>query len=139
MNPLILGPVFDIIKQVLSGLGIDPAAKERAQNQAFDLLINGTFAEKADQALALAQIDVNKTEAASDSIFKGGWRPFIGWICGSALALQFVVAPIAQWGAAVVGHPIPALPSLDAMLWELVFAMLGLGGLRTVEKLKGKA
>lgn len=138
MNPLLLTPLFDLIKQALSGLGLDPEAKARAQTQAFEILTSGTFAEKADQALSLAQIQTNQVEA-SQGLFRGGWRPFIGWICGAALAGQFVVAPIVEWSCAVAGHPVPALPKLDDVLWQLLFGMLGLGALRTVEKIKGKS
>ena len=136
MNPLFIAPIFDVLKQVLSGLGLDPEAKARAQAQAFEALTTGTFAQKAEQALALAQIDVNKGEAQAGA-FRGGWRPFAGWVCGFALAVQFVVGPMAEWGCAVAGHPIPAIPKLDNVLWELLFGLLGLGGLRSWDKRNG--
>lgn len=136
MNPLIVGGLFDLFKSVLGGLGLDPEAKARAQAQAFEALTKGTFAEQAEQALALAQIETNKTEAAQGT-FRGGWRPFIGWVCGAALAVQFVGAPLLEWGSAWAGHPAPPMPKLDGVLWELLFGMLGLGALRTVEKIKG--
>ncbi|MFT3665580.1 3TM-type holin [Piscinibacter sp.] len=139
MNPLLVGPLFDVVKQLLGGLGLDPAAKERAQLQAFELLSKGDFAQNADLQLALAQLSVNQSEAVSPGRFKGGWRPFIGWVCGGALALQFVAGPLMEWGGAVYGHPLPPLPRLDGVLWELLFGMLGLGTLRTVEKVKGSA
>ena len=85
----------------------------------------------------LAQIEVNKAEAASGNMFVAGWRPFIGWTCGGALAYQFVLSPLVVWGAAVAGHPIPQPPPLDDMLWELMFGMLGMAGLRTFEKSRG--
>lgn len=138
MNPLLLGPVFDIIKDALGRVLPDPEAKAKAQAQAFDVLTNGTFDQKAAQALALAQIDVNKAEATAGG-FRGGWRPYIGWTCGAALSLQFVVAPLLEWGAAAAGHPVPPMPKLDGVLWELLAGMLGLGGLRTLEKIKGAA
>jgi hypothetical protein len=137
MNPLLLAPLFDLVKQALGGLGLDPEAKARAQTQAFEILTSGTFAEKADQAIALAQIETNRTEAAQGT-FRGGWRPFIGWTCGVALSVQFVVAPLLEWGCAAAGHQVPPVPKLDGVLWELLFGMLGLGALRTVEKIKGK-
>lgn len=139
MSPLLIAPIFEVLKQVLSGLGLDPEAKARAQAQAFEALTNGTFEQRAELQQVLAQIEVNKTEAASPNMFASGWRPFIGWTCGVALSVQFVVGPLVGWGAAIAGHPLPALPSLDSVLWELLFGMLGLGALRTVEKVKGKA
>jgi len=53
------------------------------------------------------------------------------------MAYQYVISPLVVWGAALAGHPIPMPPRLDDMLWELMFGMLGLGGLRTFEKIKG--
>lgn len=138
MNPLFIGPIFDVLKQVLSGLGLDPEAKARAQAQAFEALTNGTFEQRAELQSMLAQIDTNKTEAAAGA-FRGGWRPAVGWTCAAALALQFVVGPLIEWGAAAAGHPLPPLPKLDDMLWELLAGLLGISTLRTVEKIKGAA
>ena len=84
-----------------------------------------------------AQMGVNAVEAASPSVFTSGWRPFIGWTCGAALAYQFVASPLTMWVGTSAGLPITAPPRLDGTLWELMFGMLGLGGLRTYEKLKG--
>lgn len=87
------------------------------------------------------QLEVNKAEAQHRSIFVAGWRPFIGWVCGVAIAYEFVFHPLMSWGFAAMALPVPALPSLrqDGALWELVMGMLGLGGLRTFEKIKGVA
>lgn len=138
MNPLFVGPLFDVVKQLLGGLGLDPAAKERAQAQAFELLTQGDFAQRSGLSIALAQAATNTAEASAGA-FRGGWRPFIGWVCGVALAGQFVFAPMLEWSFAAAGHPVPDFPKLDGVLWELLFGMLGLGTLRTVEKLKGQA
>jgi len=141
MNPItdgIVGTVGGLVKDVLDRVLPDPELKAKAQAQAFDMIANGTFADKASQALALAQIDTNKTEAQAGA-YRGGWRPFIGWTCGAALAVQFVAGPLLEWGCAAAGHPVPPLPKLDAVLWQLLAGMLGLGTLRTVEKLKGGA
>lgn len=85
------------------------------------------------------QTDVNAVEAASSSLFVAAWRPFIGWTCGIALAYQYVVTPIIMWLATWFHIALPTPPKLDETLWQLVFAMLGLGGLRTYEKVKGVA
>jgi len=81
--------------------------------------------------------EINKTEAAHRSLFVAGWRPFIGWVCGAALAFQYLIRPFWVWGAAVwfPGASVP--PGLDGMLWELMLGMLGIGGLRSYEKCKG--
>lgn len=97
-----------------------------------------TMSEKHAQALALAQIEVNKAEAASGSIFKGGWRPFIGWVCGIAFAYHFVLQPLILFAVTAAGVQIPALPEFDmSSLMTVLMGMLGLGGLRTFEKQKG--
>lgn len=97
-----------------------------------------TMAEKQAHELALAQIEVNKAEAASGSIFKGGWRPFIGWTCGVAFAYHFVVQPFMIFVALTTGVQLPPLPEFDmASLMTVLGGLLGLGGLRTFEKYKG--
>ena len=99
-----------------------------------------TMSEKHAQELAKGQLEVNKAEAASGSIFKGGWRPFIGWVCGAAFAYHFILQPMIVFGVAVAGVTIPDLPEFDmATLMPVLMGMLGLGGLRTVEKLQGKS
>ena len=92
---------------------------------------------KAALAAQSAQIEVNKQEAASASIFIAGWRPFIGWVCGCALVIQYIASPMLPWLAAVIGFSVPAIPSLDDGLWQLLTGLLGLGGMRTFEKMKG--
>jgi hypothetical protein len=97
-----------------------------------------TMSEKHAQELAMAQIEVNKAEAASGSIFKGGWRPFIGWVCGFAFAYHFILQPILLFGAAAAGVSLPPLPEFDmSQMMPVLLGMLGLGGLRTFEKQKG--
>ena len=86
-----------------------------------------------------AQVEVNKAEAASASVFVAGWRPFIGWVCGGALVYQYLIAPLLPWVINVAGGHAPSMPSLDGNLWELMFGMLGIAGLRTYEKAQGVA
>jgi hypothetical protein len=97
-----------------------------------------TMSERHAQDLAIAQIEVNKAEAASGSIFKGGWRPAIGWVCASAFAYHFVLQPVIVFIVLSAGVDLPALPEFDmASLMTVMMGMLGLGGLRTYEKQKG--
>lgn len=99
-----------------------------------------TMSEKHAQQLAMSQIEVNKAEAASGSIFKGGWRPFIGWVCGLAFAYHFILQPILVFIFAAVGANLPELPEFDmGTLLPVLGGMLGIGGLRTYEKQKGLA
>lgn len=90
--------------------------------------------ERLRQQPHLAQVELNKVEAQHRTIFVAGWRPFIGWVCGFGLAYTFLVNPTIQWFTGAAG---PVLPQ-DIMM-ELVVGLLGLGTLRTVEKIKGKA
>lgn len=99
-----------------------------------------TMADNHAQELALAQIEVNKAEAASSSVWKGGWRPFVGWVCGTAFAYHFVIQPLAIFVVAAYGMEIPELPDFDmGQLMTVLMGMLGLGGLRSFEKTKGVA
>ena len=91
-----------------------------------------------EQRPALAQNETNKIEAAHNNVFVAGWRPFIGWICGCGLGYVWFIRPLLQdiyslW----IGMPRFAPIDTDNMM-QLIIALLGLGGLRTYEKLKGK-
>ncbi len=97
-----------------------------------------TMSERHAQEIALAQIEVNKAEAQHRSIFVAGWRPFVGWVCGVALAYHFVLNPIILFSVGVFRVEIPELPSFDMeTLTTVLLGMLGLGGLRSFEKFKG--
>ena len=115
-----IGEVAELAGSVINKIWPDKSEQEKiALRNAFEL-ING-------------QIEVNKVEAASPSLFVSGWRPYIGWICGNGLAYQFLVYPILiAWQ--------PKIVQLDmGTLLTLLGGLLGLGTLRTVEKLKGKS
>lgn len=139
MNPLFIGPLFDVVKQLLSGLGLDPQAKAQAQQQAFDLLTKGDFAANADLQLALAQLSVNKAEAESPGLFKGGWRPAMGWLCVASCAWNWLGIPLVTTGALIVGRVLDVKPADLSQMWPILLALLGLGGLRTVERMGGKS
>lgn len=97
-----------------------------------------TLAERQAHEIALAQIEVNKAEASSGSIFKGGWRPSVGWICAIAFAYHFVLQPFLVFAITAFGVTLPTLPEFDmSSLMTVLMGMLGLGGLRTFEKQKG--
>tara|TARA_R110002012_G_scaffold331_1_gene1239 strand:+ start:189 stop:584 length:396 start_codon:yes stop_codon:yes gene_type:complete len=97
-----------------------------------------TMSEKHAQSLALAQIDLNKAEASSGSLFKGGWRPAVGWVCAIAFAYHFIMQPFLVFVLAIFGAEIPNLPSFDmGTLLPVLGGMLGIGGLRSYEKTKG--
>lgn len=121
--------LMPVITQLVS-LIPDPAAKAKAEAEATKQLFDTLNQQN------MAQVEVNKVEAAHASIFVAGWRPFVGWVCGVGLAWQFVGLPIAA--AVLVNiNPSIVLPSVGSdNLMELIFALLGLGGLRSFDKLK---
>lgn len=126
--------LLDLGGKVIDRVWPDPAQRAQAQLELFKLQQSGELQQIA------GQLEVNKTEAASASVFVAGWRPFIGWVCGVALAYQFVLRPLLAFGFMAAGRPLPGeMPGLDSTLWELLFGMLGLGTLRTAEKFKGVA
>ena len=91
--------------------------------------IRGTNPE-LEKELMQAQIELNKAEASSGRIFIAGWRPFIGWTCGLAIFWNYVGRPVVGWIWKLT------LPPIDmSQLYPLVIALLGLGTLRTGEKL----
>lgn len=94
---------------------------------------------QALQSVDLAQLELNKAEAAHRSLFVAGWRPAIGWTCAFAVAYQFVLNPLLTWAFALFGWNVPPLPEFDTFLWELMFGMIGIAGLRSYEKVKGVA
>ena len=97
-----------------------------------------TMGQKHAQEAMLAQLEINKAEAASGSLFKGGWRPFVGWTCGIAFAYHFVLQPLLIFVFAYIGLETPDLPKFDVgTLLPVLGGMLGIGGLRSYEKTKG--
>ncbi len=111
----------------------DGDAKEKAKAEFSKSLLETVAKEGEDSR------EINKVEAAHSSIFVAGWRPFIGWVSGVALGFQFIIRPFWVWVGSIYFPTAPIPPSLDESLWELMFGMLGIGGLRTIEKIKGKA
>lgn len=100
--------------------------------------------KRIGQATDLAQMDVNKVEAAHASLFVAGWRPFIGWVGGVSLAYQFILYPLLLWGWSwlqaqqLVPTGMTPPPVLEAdVLWVLISGMLGIAGMRTFDKWKG--
>ena len=128
MLQALIGPVTGIL---------DKFIEDKDQKAALAHEI-ATMSERHAQELAKGQLEINKAEAASGSVFKGGWRPFIGWVCGIAFAYHFVLQPLIVFGVTAAGVEIPELPSFDmGSLMTVMMGMLGLGGLRSYEKKQG--
>ena len=134
-----LAEILTIGSKIIDRVFQDPQKKAEAQLELLRLQQAGEFKQiEAELAANLAQIDVNKVEAASTSKFVSWWRPAVGWTCVSGLAYSFLAQPLLTWGAAFFGKP--AAPTIDTgTLLTLLFGLLGLGGMRTLEKIKGVA
>ena len=124
----LIGPVTGILDKVIED-------KDQKARLAFEL---STMADTHAQQSLLAQLEINKAEAASGSLFKGGWRPFIGWTSGIAFAYHFVLQPLLVFVLTASGVDLPELPEFDmSTLLTVLGGMLGIGGLRSYEKTKG--
>lgn len=123
--------VASVINTVLDRVLPDKTAKDAAASSLISTEIQGQIAQ------VVAQIGVNAAEAANPSTFVAGWRPFIGWVCGTGLTYDFVVRPIAN-GVVGIWHVAALFQPLDlSTLLPLMLGMLGLGAYRTVEKIGG--
>ena len=125
MTPLVtalIGPISNLISEFITD-------KDKQNELAHKI---ATLAEKQAHEVQLAQIDVNKQEAQHASVFVAGWRPFIGWVCGVAMGFNYLAVPLIG-----IWHDIAALDI--ATMFPVLMGLLGLGGLRTVEKSKGVA
>lgn len=132
--------IAGLLGKTLDKIWPDPLQKAQIAVELEKMKQAGDFKE-IDTAIALAQMqtDVNRVEAASTDRFVAGWRPFIGWVVGSAFAWHFIGAPFAVWGASLLGVA-TIMPEIQlGDLFTLMLGMLGLGGMRTAEKIKGVA
>lgn len=136
-----LTALLDIGKAALDKFVPDPQAKAKAILDLETLHAAGDSEQlKAQVQLILAQTDINKVEAASSDRFVAGWRPFIGWVCGAALAYDFIIEPLLRYVAQVVFSYSGAFPVINTdALSTILMGMLGLGAMRTIEKMGGKA
>ena len=124
----LIGPVSGIFDKVIP----DSDMKAKLAHEI------ATMSDTHAQQALLAQLEINKAEAASGSLFKGGWRPAVGWICAIAFGYHFVLQPLLVFVLTASGVDLPDLPEFDmGTLLTVLGGMLGIGGLRTVEKAKG--
>lgn len=140
MAPLLLAAIptiMDIIGKAVDRVIPDKAAAQKAKDE-----LSAQFATQEFQ-LALGQIQINQEEAKSTNWFVAGWRPFVGWTCGVAYAYSYVLLPFLEFFAYLWADPqtiaqLKQLPKLDlSAMMPLLVGMLGLGGMRSWEKVKG--
>lgn len=129
MNPLVLGTVFELGGKIIDRLFPDPEKKAEAELELLKLTQAG------DLQQTLAQLEINAKEAAHPSIFVAGWRPFVGWTSGIGLVYSTIGHNILEWVSVVRGWPLPPAVDTDTLVFVLG-ALLGVGGLRTIEKVK---
>jgi hypothetical protein len=136
-----IGSILDIGSKIIDRVWPDPAQRDAAKLELFKAQQAGEFKEM-DQAFALAQsqINVNVEEAKSADPFTSRWRPFVGWTCGFALAYASIIDPLARFVATVFWHYTGPFPVIDqTVTMQVLLGLLGLGSLRTMEKIKGAA
>lgn len=121
-----IGAVANVVGSVVDRFFPDKTKEEQAQLAAALTVIQG-------------QLAINQTEAANTSVFVSGWRPFIGWVCGMGCAWNWIGLPVAKFACEFLGHPVALAPADLSEMMPLLMGMLGLGGLRTIEKIKGVA
>jgi hypothetical protein len=130
MNPLLLGPIFEIGKTLLDRFVPDPAKKAEAEMELVRMAADGELKQ------VMAQLEINAREAAHPSIFVAGWRPFFGWAGGIGFIYSVMLQPMLAWWSQIKGWPVPPVLNID-LLWVVITGMLGIGGLRTFEKSRG--
>jgi len=129
--------ILDISSKIIDRLWPNPAERDAAKLKLLELQQSGELAALAAETdLAKGQQEINKIEAASQNLFIAGWRPFIGWTCGVAFAFAYVMRPFLEFMLTASGHPV-VLPNVNfSELLPILLGMLGLGGMRTYEKVK---
>lgn len=129
----VAGKLIDTV----AGFFPNPEKKAEAAQALAQAQLQGAFKEEEDQFnLILEQIKVNEVEAASTNWFVAGWRPYIGWVCGTGLGYQFLFMPISNGFLKALGYLAPFVPLDTNTLTSCLFGLLGLGTMRTFEKFK---
>jgi hypothetical protein len=128
-----ISTVLDIGGKILDRVIPDTNARQQAKDELAKAINDQDF------QLTMAQIQVNLEEAKSDSLFKSGWRPATAWVCATAFALHFVLLPIGNIFVVAFGHPAIIIPFDMATLLTVLGGLLGLGTLRSIDKIKGVA
>lgn len=132
MNPLILGPLLEAGKTILDRFIPDPTKKQEAEMELIRMAADGELKQ------VLAQLEINAREAVNPSVWVSGWRPAFGWVGALGFLYATVLQPVAVWYGASHGWPEPPAVNID-LLWTVVTGLLGIGGLRSMEKVKGVA
>lgn len=139
----ILSGVGQAAKDIRTAItGKEPISADKAAEIALKVQELEQKALEAENSLLLAQAKINEVEAASTDKFVSRWRPFIGWVCGVAFVMDFMLQPMAQWLVQLIGVKLDGMPLVlfrvdTTQMIPVLLGMLGLGGMRTFEKSKG--
>lgn len=124
-----IGNLIQSIRSAITGK-LDPEAQAELEAKLLDI----------QSQAQLVQNQINLAEAANPNLFVSGWRPFVGWVCGMGLVYAYVAMPLLQWAAKAINPSIPDPPAINTgEMIPLLMSLLGLGGLRTFEKVQGVA
>ena len=136
-----LGSIFDFGGKIIDKIFPDKDAADRAKLEMLKLQQAGEFKEmELAFESAKAQMKINEIEAANQNVFVSGWRPAVGWVCVAAYCYNYVAMPLIVWFATWYDKAAPSMITLDTgELTTLLFGMLGIGTLRTFEKVKNVA
>ena len=136
-----IGAILPVVGTLIDKLFPDKQAADEAKIKMMELAQKGELAQlDAQMQLAMGQIETNKIEAASTDPFRAGWRPMAGWACSLGLFYEFLLRPILPWLVGLTGAEVAPMPNVDIdQLMILLGGLLGLGGLRSFERVKGKA
>lgn len=132
---------LEIGSKVIDRIWPNPTEAAQAKLELIKMQQSGELAQlTAETDLAKGQLDINKVEAASSSLLVSGGRPFIIWVCGFALLYAAILEPMARFAATVILHYVGPFPVIDTTITlQVLFALIGLGGYRSLEKVKGVA
>jgi len=125
-----ISAALELGTSVINKIWPDPVKQAEEQRKLQELAQKGSLEElNAEVKLLVSQVDLNRVEAAHKSIFVAGWRPFVGWVCGFGLLYNVILAPfLGIW---------LAVPEVETeLLYPVLLGMLGLGGMRSFEKVK---
>jgi hypothetical protein len=126
-----ISAALDLGNTLINKIFPDPAQADAAKLELLKLQQSGELATMT------AQTDINKEEAKSASLFVSGWRPFVGWVSGSAFALHFLLLPVSNFILVANNHKEVVLAFDMQTLLTVLMGLLGLGGMRTYEKVQG--
>jgi len=140
MVPAIAMGLIEVGGKLIDRIFPDKKAADEAKLQLLQMQQNGELKQlDAELQIVLGQIKINEAEANSTDSFRAGWRPTIGYVLAGALGFQYLINPLLIWLNIIFAWGItPPDIKLDNMMFELMFGMLGLAGIRTYEKIKTK-